>query len=139
MQRLKLSSTLINTKKLLNTLHGVEINIQDILTVSRKQEEKAIAAIKENPKFFYKYAAKYSKPKSNIGTLIDEQYESVFSQPDPKCFQNLNEYKPQLTDFIFSHVDIEKAIEKLRSNSAGHPYILLKKCKLSLSKPTYSL
>jgi len=36
-------------------------------------------------------------------------------------------------------VDIEKAIDKLISNSAGgpdgFPDILLKKCKLSLSKP----
>jgi len=56
----------------------VEIKIQDILTVSRKQEEeKAIAAIKENPKFFYKYAAKYSKTKSHIGPLIDEQGQGV--------------------------------------------------------------
>ena len=40
----------------------VEIKKQDILTVFRKQqEEKAIAEIKENSKFFYKYAAKYSK------------------------------------------------------------------------------
>jgi hypothetical protein len=147
----------------------VEIKIQDILTVSRKQEEeKAIAAIKENAKFFYKYAAKYSKTKSNIGPFINEQgqskhepkeiaerlkvqYDSVFSQPDPekkiqnaqKWFRDLNEHKPQLTDFIFSHVDIEKAIDKLSNNSAGgpdgFPAILLKKCKLSLSKPIYSL
>ena len=77
----------------------MEIKIQDILTVSRKQEEEK--AIKENPKFFYKYAVKYSKTKSNIGPLIDEQgqsvqepkeiaeklrlqYESVFSQSDPE-------------------------------------------------------
>ena len=48
MQRLKLSTTRVNTlKKLLNTLHDVEIKIQDILTISCKQEEeKAIAAIK---------------------------------------------------------------------------------------------
>ena len=55
----------------------MEIKIQDILTISRKQEEKAIAAIKDIPKFFYKYAAKYSKTKSNIGPLIDEQGQSV--------------------------------------------------------------
>jgi len=45
-------------KKILNTLHDVEIKIRDILTISHKQqEEKAIAVIKENLKFFYKYAA----------------------------------------------------------------------------------
>jgi len=59
---------------MLNTLHDVEFNLQDILTISHKQqEENAIAAIKENPKFFYKYAAKYSKTKSNVGPLINEQ------------------------------------------------------------------
>jgi len=143
----------------------VEIKIQEILTVSRKQEEeKAITAIKENPT----YAAKYSKTKSNIGPLINEQgqsihkpkeiaeklrlqYESVFNQPDsekkilnaPNLFQNLDENKPQLTDFTFSHVDMGKGIDKLSSNSAGgpdgFPAILLKKCKLSLSKLIYSL
>ena len=78
----------------------MEIKIQDMLTIFHKQEEKEIAAIKENSKFFYKYAAKYSKTKSNRWPLIDEQgqsvhepkeiaeklslqYESVFSQPDP--------------------------------------------------------
>jgi len=40
----------------------IHSTVLDILTISRKQEEeKTIAAIKENPKFFYKYAAKYSK------------------------------------------------------------------------------
>jgi len=47
---------------------------------------------------------------------------------------------PQLTDFIFSHV---KLIDKLSSNSAGgpdgFPALVLKKCKLSLSKAIYSL
>ena len=79
----------------------METKIQDILTISHKQEKKAIAAIKDNAKFFYKYVAKYSKTKSNIDPLIDEQgqgvhgpkeiaeklrlqYESVFSQPDPE-------------------------------------------------------
>ena len=104
MQRLKTSITQTNTKKLLNSLHEVEKNIQNIqniFTSSRKQEEeKAIAAIKENPKFFYKYAAKHNKTKSNVGPLINKegqsihdpkeiadklklQYESVFSIPDP--------------------------------------------------------
>jgi len=40
-------------------------------------------------------------------------------------------------------LDIEKAIDKLSSNSAGgpdgFPAVLLKKCKLSLSKHIYSL
>ena len=125
----------------------MEIKIQDSLTLSRRQEEqKAIAAIKENSKLFYKYAAKYSKTKSNVGPFINDQgqsihepkeiaeklrlqYESVISQPDPEkkiqngrnVFRDLDEHKPQLTDFTFSHVDIEKAIDKLSSNSAGGP------------------
>jgi len=51
------------------------------------------------------------------------QCEGVFSQPvrkkkiqnAPKCFQNLGKHKPKLTDFIFSRVEIEKAIDKLSS------------------------
>jgi len=68
--------------KILNTLHDVEIKIQAILTVSHKQqEEKEIAAMKEKPLLFYKYAAKYSITKSNICHLIDEERQSV---PEPK-------------------------------------------------------
>jgi len=56
----------------------VEIRIQDLLVISRKQEEeKIIFAIEDNPKFFYKYAAKYSKTKSNVGPLINEDGQSV--------------------------------------------------------------
>jgi len=63
MQRLKLSSARVNKKNLLNTPHDVENKMQDMLTVSRKQEdENAIAAIEENPKFFYKYALHLAKP-----------------------------------------------------------------------------
>ena len=58
----------------------MKIKIQDILTVSYKQEEeKAIAAIKENPKFFDKYAAKHSEAKSNVGPLINEQGQKVYT------------------------------------------------------------
>ena len=60
----------------------MEIKIQDILTISHKQEEeKTIAAIKKNPKFFYKYAAKYSKTKSNVGPLINEQGGQSIHEP----------------------------------------------------------
>ena len=79
MQILKVSTTRVNTKKLLNTFHDVEIKIQDILTIScKQQQEKAIGGIKENPKFFYTYATKYNKTKSNVGPLINEQGRSLY-------------------------------------------------------------
>ena len=55
------------------------------------------------------------------------EHESVFSQPGSLekiqnvqyLFLDLVEHKPQLTDFIISQVDIEKAIDELSSNLAG--------------------
>ena len=62
------------------------------------QEQKALAAIKRNPKYFFTYVKKFSKTKPSIGPLfnshkkyvtesaemaelLSEQYSSVFSQP----------------------------------------------------------
>ena len=66
-----------------------------------KLENEAISKLKRNPKFFYSYAKKHSKSKSQIGPFFDEegelitdqkqicnilrkQYESVSSKPDER-------------------------------------------------------
>ena len=66
-----------------------------------KEESDAISKIKNDPKYFYSFAKKASKGRSQIGTLIaqngelcnttqekaeclKEQYKSVFSKPDKK-------------------------------------------------------
>ena len=67
---------------------------QDLL----HREQQAVNKVKENPKYFYSYAKKFSKKKSNISMLFDEngsirsnpkeianllqkQFLSVFSDP----------------------------------------------------------
>ena len=73
-----------------------------------KKEKEAIGKIKRNPKFFYKYANKFSKTRSKVGPLINKegeyikdpflmseilrrQYESTFSSPDTEVnIENLD-------------------------------------------------
>ena len=108
-QQKKLSSRILHKKmkwqttmKLMNDLEKVEKEIQEeYVTRKRKVEKEAIAKMKNNPKFFYSYAKKHSKSKSQVGPFFDEngelisditeiceilrkQYESVSSNPDTK-------------------------------------------------------
>ena len=124
------------------------------------QEKKAVAAIKDNPKYFFSYVKKKSKVKTKIGPLMNKdgemtndsktmadllasQYDSMFSVPcaDPQV--NMPTVNSNLGDFLFSEYDIESAIDTLKKNSAsgpdGIPAILLKMCKYSLSSPLFIL
>ena len=64
-----------------------------------KKEKEALHKIKRNPKYFFKYANQFSKTRSRVGPLLNEngetikdpfnmgeilrkQYESTFSPPD---------------------------------------------------------
>ena len=85
--------------KLMNELFSIELKLQDSFSATSKfQEEKAIQAIKRNPKYFFSYVKKFSKTKPSVGPLLNkenkfvidskemanilkEQYSSVFSQP----------------------------------------------------------
>ena len=120
-------------------------------------EEKAVEAIKTNPKYFYTYTKKRSKCTSKIGPLLKDkdqltddnkemaellskQYSSVFSKP--KAASDDEEPVPpgnKLSDIQFTSKDMEDVIEELSSNAAagmdGFPAILLKKCKTQLSLP----
>ena len=57
-----------------------------ILEQKALDEEKAVKAIQENPKYFYSYAKKAAKPKSRVGPLFDTQGDL---QKDPKTMANL--------------------------------------------------
>lgn len=133
-----------------------------------KQEETAVTEIKKNPRAFYKFASKFSKKQSVIGPFLDkngestsapeelaqilnEQYVSVFSNPDPEktvynpkeFFSRLDPDKPTLTDITFSTEDIEAAINKLSTDSAPGPDglspAILKNCKTALSQPIFTI
>lgn len=88
--------------QLLKRLHSLESELQTSHKSDRKKEEQeAVAVIRQNTKFFYKYAKKFSCAKSEIGHLLNEnnipiysstqtsemlrsQFESVFRTPIPE-------------------------------------------------------
>ena len=119
-------------------------------------EEKAVEAIKENPKFFYKYTKKRSKCATKIGPLLNElgqltnnskemaellskQYSSDFSKPTSSVSDPSTGAGTKLSDIQFTKDDMESVIDELRCTAAagmdGFPAILLKKCKAQLALP----
>ena len=114
--------------------------------------------MKTDPKFFFSYAKRFSKLKSNIGPLLDkegklhsdpqkmadmlqDQYTSVFS--DPNCPQRKvptpKVPKFTLSDMKFDDSDIIKAIDELNINAGtideDIPARVYKNCKENICKP----
>ena len=148
---------------------SLERDITEHYNLTRSAEEaKAIEAIRDDPKYFFNYAKKYSKTKTDIGPFLDNnqnpinspalmadmlkiQYETAFSQPeeskrvtDPiEFFHGVDPTKPSFTDLNFSAKDIEKALSKLKASSAAGPdglsASLLKNCRSTLSLPIYNI
>jgi hypothetical protein len=148
-----------NMSKLKNELVLIEKSLQSSYKKAQiYRENKAIEAIKSNPKFFFSYAKKFSKIKSNIGPLLNnqgeytndsrtmanllsDQYASVFSQP-VDLHENDNQHSlhnPTISEITFNESDIIKAINEISQTSAAgpdnFPSALLKNCNISLSVP----
>jgi len=151
-------------KSLMQKLVHIEKELQKSYSEQRNLvESRAIGKIKNNPKFFFAFAKRFSKVKIGIGPLIDsakqlisaprkiaeilsEQYSSVFSSPrhdnismDTLFPNNETINTPNLCDINFSDTELADAMEELASNAApgpdGFPAILLKKCSTALSSP----
>ena len=145
-------------------IHDLDNEIKTSIQTQRKnQEDKAVKIIKENPRYFYSYAKRYSKLKSSVGPLFDEngvltndpktmadllqdQYSSVFSDPSStkKKSPTINfDVKEILNNITVSREEIIKAIDEISENSScgedDIPAIVLKKCKSSLSNPILSI
>ncbi|XP_063688434.1 uncharacterized protein LOC134821660 [Bolinopsis microptera] len=128
------------------------------------REQQAVSKVKENPKYFYSYAKKFSKKKSNISMLFDgngaiksnpkdianllqNQFLSVFSDPSKTRIDSASFSPPPIkhpfTDDMlnFSVDDIIKAIEDIKPNAASGPdeipVTLLKNCKKALAEPMH--
>ena len=122
------------------------------------QEKKAIEAIQDNIKFFYSYAKKKRKIRTNIGPLLNkssnkmttvsqemaeilaDQYDSVFSTPMSVSSTNEEQTDgPTLSNITATPEELESAIKELRITAAtgpdGIPAILLVKCAKPLSIP----
>lgn len=147
-----------NRKNLLREeLLGIEKKLMNLYRSTEEyQENKAISSIKKNSKYFFKYAKKFAKVRSQIGPLKDKngsfisdprdiaealssQFASVFSKPMNSPNFNTEAVEILLSDIVFNKTDIISCIDELRANAApgidGFPAILLKKCKLQLSDP----
>ena len=133
-----------------------------INTERNLRDTRAIAAIKNNPKYFYKFIKNNSKIRAGIehlqdedgnlepsnkkmSELLKEQYNSVFSTPDPTVTINYPKdlfRHPQgntLSDINITREDIIDAIKTISQNFSGgpdeFPAILLKQCSKSLAHP----
>ena len=128
---------------------------QDIYT----KERRATECLKTNPRYFFSYAKQFSKLKSNIGPLKDttgtihsnpvkmanllqDQYSSVFSNPNNPLLKDTTSSLPQPTStfhtFDFDENDVIEAIDEVDSCSATAendiPAKVIKSCKTSLAK-----
>ena len=155
-RKLKFQTELIDIEKKLQKSYK---------THQLENEQKATKAIKSNSKYFFNYAKRFSKIKSSIGPLLNDngeyvlddnqmaemlsnQYKSIFTKPSAPLKKasvifHHDAVNGTFTDFDFNMEDIKDAIEDLSLTSAagpdGFPTILLKNCKNILSKPLFIL
>ena len=100
-KKIQVSTNQQTKENVLDQIKEIENLKFSINTERNLREKRAIAAIKNNPKYFYKFVKNNSKIRAGIGPLQDEegnlepsnrkmsellneQYNSVFSTPDPK-------------------------------------------------------
>ena len=127
-------STNHQTKEnVLNEIKEIENNYKiSINTEKNLRETRAIAAIKNNPKYFYKFVKNNSKIRAGIGPLQDEEGtcpKDFFGHPEGNTLSDIN----------ITREDIIDAIKTISQNSSGgpneFPAILLKQCSKSLAHP----
>ena len=84
-------STNHQTKEnVLNRFKEIENNLKISINTERNlRETRVIAAIKNNPKYFYKFLKNNSKIRAGIGPLLDE--EGNLEPSDKKMSELLNE------------------------------------------------
>ncbi len=155
-----------NSERIQNLQDQVSLvcfEIKESVKRSNEQRElNAIQKIKSNPKFFYSYAKSFSKVKSTISMLfnqdgevktdkekiadvLQDQFSSVFSDPNSPHIKDPNFELPNISrpfseeDLSVSCEDIIAAIKDIDPDSAcgpdGVPAVLLKHCSQSLSVP----
>jgi len=133
---------------------------QQIKTDLNYHERRAVDSVKDNPRYFFSYAKRFSKLKSNIGPLRDaesgslnhnpakmanilqDQYASVFSDPNSSTIKETTHHLPKpgvsISTIKFSEKDLAEAIDDMDSNASTSeddiPAIVLKRCKGSISK-----
>ena len=148
--------------KLNTELNLLEIQIRDAIEDElNTKEKKAVTNIKECPRYFFSYAKRFAKTKSNIGPLRDNsgnlkhkpeemanilqsQYSSVFSDPnspdiDLAATHTEKNNTSSITDIEVTPKLMMEAMSELNANSSAPdceiPAKILKNCRMSLCKP----
>ena len=156
-QQYKKATTQARRETSFTKLTEIETKLQEsYATQDRREEDKAVEAIKTNPKYFYSFASRRGKSHNPIGPLTDEegnhvsepkemanilskQYKSAFSTPMPNPPIPNPDQLTCISDISFTQEQMMKAIDEVSSNSAPgpdrFPAILLKKCKEELCDP----
>ena len=153
-------------KRLLRSKNSIQVSsieqqleaIEEKLIVShktelRRKEERAIQNIKNNSKYFYRYAKSKRVSKSSIGPFVisgsyvedpkakaealSKQYCSVFSSvphdEETICKALSVPGAGGIEDFDFGVAEVVEAINELKENSSpgpdGVPTVLLKRCR----------
>ena len=138
---------------------------QSVDAEMQRDEDRAVEAVKVNPKYFYSYAKKYSKRKVAVGPLISGDhiiseprhmaeelhrcYGEVYTTP---CFTDVsgtveNYAGPErcntIEDVNLTEASVKKSLLRLSDDSApgpdGVPAVLLKRCAESLARPLAQL
>ena len=156
-------ATNLQTKEnLLIQFDEIENNFKNSINTGRKRRgTRAIPAIKQNPKYICKFVKINSTLRAGIGPLqdeegnlepsnkkmselLDDQYNCVFSTPDPTMTIKIPKFfgHPQantLSDINIAREDIIDAIKTISQNSSGgpdeFPEMLLKQFSKSLAIP----
>ena len=148
-------------KKIEHELCLLEYNLREHINHElNAKEKKALSKITENPRFFFSYAKKFSKLRSNIGPLRDadgdlhhqpnemadllqSQYEAVFSDPNAAEIDHTCKHVPQvetdLSEIPINEKDMAEAMKELNPYSSAPdgeiPARILKDCRESLCVP----
>ena len=150
----------LKIKQLEDQISLLHFDIKDSHNAENLHQEKlAVSKVVTNPKFFFSYAKRFSKLKSNIGPLynsdsltnnpsemadiLQKQYQSVFSNPakqEKKLPDSTDSSsKSSIADIEFSQEDIQNAIDEIDRDAATTendiPALVLKECKSTLSYP----
>jgi hypothetical protein len=146
-------------KVLEDQLSLLYVDIRDSIAAElHSREERAVKVLKSNPRYFFSYAKRFSKVKSNVGPLKDkdgilhqdpekmanilqQQYTSVFSNPEsskaekPKMVEN----DVSIENIIFTTEDIIRAIDSIDAYAGTSdediPARVIKECKQHLCIP----
>lgn len=166
-KKCKLSKAILKTKscnkylKMKDTAEDIESKLKESYSSRRIEKERsAIQRMKKDTAYFFNYAKKFAKTKSEVGPFIDDrgdlvsnkdnivdmlksQYESVYSTPDvnkkvldPEEIFKHSKAEEQLDSVVFDRMDDLEALEKLSKKCSpgpdGIPSILIKKCKYGI-------